>query len=62
MNNIVNLRNFRKRARRQQAAETATEQRLKHGVSKAQRSLAQSRVDKSYRDLEQHRIETGEGQ
>jgi hypothetical protein len=62
MADIVNLRTARKQAKRRQAERTAAANRLAHGRSKAERTFTESRQDKAARDLEQHRIETGDGQ
>ena len=62
MAEIVNLRTARKRAKRQEAAQTAASNRLAHGRSKAERTLEQSRSDKASKTLAQHRIEPGDGQ
>jgi hypothetical protein len=62
MSEIVNLRIARKRAVRDQAERAAADQRLAHGTSKAQRSLAQARQSKAARDHEHHRINTGDNQ
>jgi len=62
MGNLVNLRTARKRAKRRQAEQEAASNRLAHGRPKAERTLAQSRNDKARRGLDQHRIETGDGQ
>jgi hypothetical protein len=62
MGDLVNLRNARKQAKRRRAEETAAANRLAHGRSKVERNLAQSRSDKARKSLDQHRIETGDGQ
>jgi len=62
MGDIVNLRTARKRAKRRQADKEAASNRLAHGRSKAERVLDQSRSDKARNGLDQHRIETGDGQ
>lgn len=62
MGNLVNLRTARKRAKRRQAEQEAASSRLAHGRPKAERTLAQSRNDKARKGLDQHRIETGDGQ
>jgi hypothetical protein len=59
---VVNLRTERKRAKRRQAAQDAAAQRLVHGKSKAERNLERSRSDKAESTLDQHRVETGDGQ
>jgi uncharacterized protein DUF4169 len=60
MAEIVNLRTARKRAKRQLDAEHAAEARVLHGMSKAERALAWSEQSKVRRELDEHRIETGE--
>jgi hypothetical protein len=62
MGNLLNLRTARKRAKRRQAEHEAASSRLAHGRPKAERALAQSRSDKASKSLDQHRIETGDGQ
>ena len=60
MAEIVNLRTARKRAKRQLDAEHATQARVSHGMSKAARALARLEQSKVRRELDEHRIETGE--
>ena len=60
MAEIVNLRNARKRANRQCAERRAAEARVSHGMSKADRALAKSNEAKVRRELDGHRMETGE--
>ena len=60
MAEIVNLRTARKRAKRQLDAEHAKQARVSNGVSKAERALARSMQSKVRRELDEHRIETGE--
>lgn len=60
MSEIVNLRIARKRARRQQAEQTAAENRLVHGRPKDERELQRARDDKARKSLEQHRIDKGD--
>ncbi len=62
MGDLVNLRTARKRAKRRQAEQQAASNRLVHGRSKAERTLTQSQSDKARTDLDQHRIDTGDGQ
>jgi hypothetical protein len=62
MGPIVNLRTERKRVKRRQAEQEAEARRLVHGRSKAQRNLERSQRDKAQEGLDQHRIETGDGQ
>ena len=60
MGDVINLRKFRKRAAKQRDAERAAANRLVHGRTKAQRGLEASETEKSHRDLNAHKIETGE--
>jgi hypothetical protein len=62
MGDVVNLRTERKRAKRRQAEQEAASRRLVHGRSKAERTAERLHNDKAHRNLDQHRIETGEGQ
>ena len=61
MGEVVNLRKIRKGALRRQAAEHAAENRVLHGMSKAVRTLLKAKRDKARRELDQQRIETGDG-
>lgn len=56
MAEIVNLHKARKNAARRSKDQQAAANRLRSGVSKAQRSLHAERTAKAERDLEQHRI------
>jgi hypothetical protein len=60
MAEIVNLRIARKRAMRQRSEERAAAARVSHGMSKTERRLGEANRDKIRRDLDEHRIETGE--
>jgi Domain of unknown function (DUF4169) len=60
MAEIVNLRTARKRADRRRAEKHAAEARVSHGMSKADRVLAETERAKARRELDEHRIETGE--
>ncbi len=60
MGDLVNLRTARKRAKRRQAERAAASNRLAHGRTKAERILELSRRDKARKNLDQHRIETGD--
>jgi F0F1-type ATP synthase membrane subunit b/b' len=60
MGDVVNLRNARKQAERKLGDEQAEANRLLHGRSKAERALVQAKNDKARRDLDRHRIETGD--
>jgi hypothetical protein len=60
MAEIINLRIARKRADRQRSEERAAAARVSHGMSKTERRIRKANVDKIRRDLDGHRIETGE--
>jgi len=62
MGDIVNLRTLRKQVKRRHAEHEAAAARLVHGRSKVEKTLEQSRNEKARRGLNQHRIETGDGQ
>jgi hypothetical protein len=61
MGEIVNFRRARnKKAARQLAERMASANRPRHGRSKAERELETKRAAKARRDLDRHRIETGD--
>ena len=60
MGDIVNLRKARKSAEREREQTLAAANRLKHGRSRPERELEASRLSKARRDLDQHRIKTGD--
>jgi hypothetical protein len=60
MGDLVNLRKARKAAEREREQQRAAANRLKHGRSKAERNLAAARDAKARRDLDLHRLETGD--
>ncbi|RAI42464.1 DUF4169 family protein [Rhodoplanes roseus] len=62
MAEIVNLRRVRKRIDREKAAERAGRNRVLHGMPKAERTLQAVQQTKMDRTLDQHRLETGEGE
>jgi hypothetical protein len=62
MSDVANLRTERKRAKRRQAEQESASRRVVYGRSKAERTLERGRNDKAQRDLDQHRIETGDRQ
>ena len=62
MGQIVNFRRARKQAERQLAERAASANRLRHGRSQAERELETKRDAKARRDLDRHRIETGDEQ
>lgn len=60
MAEVVNLRTARKRAKRQDNEQQAQRNRLAHGQPKYLRKLDDAKQDKAGRDLDRHRIETGD--
>jgi hypothetical protein len=60
MGKIINLRTVRKALKRKLEGERAAANRLLHGRGKAERKLQAARDAKAHRDLDQHRIETGD--
>jgi hypothetical protein len=62
MAELINLRAARKRAQRQQDEQRAAANRRLHGQSKHIRKLESERRAKVRRDLDGHRIDTGDRQ
>jgi hypothetical protein len=62
MGDVVNLRTHRKRAERKQQADRAAERREQHGASRKDRQLTTARQKKAVRDLDLHRLDTGDGE
>lgn len=62
MADIINLRKARKRVDREKAAERAGHNRVLHGMPKAERTLHAAQKKNVDRLLDQHRLETGEGE
>lgn len=60
MAELVNLRTARKRAKRQQDEQRSNANRLAHGQPKHVRELEAEKQAKASRDLEAHRIDTGD--
>jgi len=60
LGNVVNLRQARKQARREQDAQRAAANRLRHGLSKAEHKLEAAREGKARLDLDRRRVETGD--
>jgi hypothetical protein len=60
MGDLVKLKDVRKRAERKLKQQRATNNRLLHGRSKAEQKLDSARMAKARRDLDQHRVETGD--
>jgi hypothetical protein len=57
MGDIVNLKRFRKRAEREQAAKQADANRTRFGRTKSERTLEQRRAERASDLLDQHRID-----
>jgi len=62
MGDLINLRTARKQARRRRAEQEAASMRLVYGRPKTERILERSRSDKASRELDGHRIETGDAE
>jgi hypothetical protein len=60
MAEIVNLRNARKQAKRRLEEKQADAARASHGLSKVDRARAKHETAKLRREIDGHRIETGE--
>jgi hypothetical protein len=60
MGPVVNLRIARKRAARKQAAEHAAASRLQHGRAKSEQALHAAQSEQAQRNLDRHRIDTGD--
>ena len=60
MADVVNLRTARKQAKRQDSEQRAQLNRLAHGQPKHLRKLDDAQQNKASRDLDRHRIETGD--
>ena len=57
----INLRTIRKRAQRKKDEQRASANRLAHGQPKRLRELEADKRAKASRNLEAHRIDTGDG-
>jgi hypothetical protein len=62
MGDLINLRTARKQARRRSAEREAASRRLAYGRPKTERMLERSRSDRANRELDGHRIETGDAE
>jgi hypothetical protein len=60
MGEVVNLRRARKAQARRQDEAQAQDNRVRHGLSKAERSLAEARRAKAAQLLDGHRLDSGE--
>jgi hypothetical protein len=54
---VVNLRQFRKRAERAEKEKTAEQNRLAHGRTKAEKSLTRALNEKAAKTLDQGKLE-----
>ena len=61
MAELVNLRTARKRAKRRAEDAQAETRRVAHGRPRRARELADAQRQKAGRDLDGHRIDTGDG-
>ena len=61
MAELINLRTARKRAKRQQDERRAEANRLAHGQPKHVQEIEAEKQAKASRDLDGHRIDTGNG-
>ena len=61
MAELVNLRTARKQAKRRHSDQQANANRLAHGQPKHLRKLEKAQQAKVGRELDRHRIETGDG-
>ena len=60
MGEIVNLKRFRKRGEREQAARDAEANRARFGRSKSERTVEKMRATRASELLDQHRIDDGD--
>jgi hypothetical protein len=60
MGDIVNLKRFRKRSEREQAAKQAETNRARFGRSKSERAADAIRARRANELLDQHRIDDGD--
>ena len=60
MGDVIKLREARKQTKRLRDEKRAAANRLLHGRTKAERELDAARDTKARRDLDQHRVDTGD--
>jgi hypothetical protein len=60
MGEIVNLKRFRKRSEREQAAKAAETNRARFGRTKSERAADAMRAERANEILDQHRIDGGD--
>jgi hypothetical protein len=57
MGNLVNLKQFRKRAARERSEQDAAANRARFGRTRSERSLEQLRADRARELLDQHQVD-----
>ncbi|MBN8919931.1 MAG: DUF4169 family protein [Rhizobiales bacterium] len=60
MNEIVNLKRFRKKVEREENERIAQQNRLLHGRTKAEKALSKAQSDAARRHIEAHRMNSGD--
>jgi hypothetical protein len=60
MGDVVNLKRFRKRSEREQAAKQAETNRARFGRTKSERAADATRAERASELLDQHRIDGGD--
>ena len=60
MGDVIKLREARKQAKRLRDEKRAAANRLLHGRTAAERKLDSARDAKAHRDLDRHRVDTGD--
>jgi hypothetical protein len=60
MGDVINLKRFKKRSGREQAAKQADANRARFGRTKSERALDELRASRAENLLDQHRIEGGD--
>jgi hypothetical protein len=60
MADVINLKRFKKRSEREQAAKQAEANRARFGRTKSERALNELRAKRADNQLDQHRIEGGD--
>jgi uncharacterized protein DUF4169 len=60
MGDVINLKRFKKRSDREQAAKQADANRARFGRTKSERALDEGRAKRTNDLLDQHRVEDGD--
>lgn len=60
MGDVINLKRFKKRSGREQAAKQADANRARFGRTKSERALDELRSSRAENLLDQHRVEDGD--